>query len=217
MLCKSNRLVTSVQVLLSYLMVFNFQDERPEVEIIFPRRVHTNVPEEGVCYVKTWPQPWMSVTTNESSCVITTKPLRIIDTYTTAIFFTLNNINSSCLITCWTGNNNKHQRIDVGKYKYLITFHVSIIKCFYSFVDPNTATSLTTALTISPKTTPFTTCSASISTSYNSCPVTVTTVTITVTVAPTSNSGVLGLYRITLWIIVLTLSILSTTVNSEFL
>ena len=81
----------------------------------------------------------------------------------------------------------------------------------YSFVDPVTTTPLIT--TISPTTTTY---SVSISTSYIPHSITITeTITTTVTpTIPTCTSGVLGIYRITLWIIVLTLTILSTAINS---
>ena len=66
-----------------------------------------DVEQLGVCYVKAWPPQLINsgidVITNDD-CSITKQPLKYIDIYTRAIFFTLEgNINSPCLtVTCWT-------------------------------------------------------------------------------------------------------------------
>ena len=90
-------------VTLKYVPVV-FKAVSPEMEIIFPRQVHSNIQEFGVCYVKAWPRLTAHVYTNDDhSCPIALRHLAIIDKYTTAEFFTLDHINSSCLhIFCLT-------------------------------------------------------------------------------------------------------------------
>ena len=87
--------------------------------MVFPNPVDTNVPETGVCLVKAWPplntSDEMDVFT-DSNCAITKGSIKNIDMYTTAIFFTLDNINSLCLqVDCWTQLDIKTARITTSK------------------------------------------------------------------------------------------------------
>lgn len=89
----------------------------PEVEIIFPSLVHNNGQEYGVCYVKAWPLLMATVFTNDDRCVITRHLLATIDIYTTVVFFTLDNINSSCLfITCLMQLKAEEKNITISKW-----------------------------------------------------------------------------------------------------
>ena len=92
----------------------------PEIEIIFPNPVDRNDQETGVCFVKTWPplttNDEMDVLTDDN-CPITKGPIKNIDMYTTAIFFTLDDINSFCLqLKCWTQFDMKKTNITISKY-----------------------------------------------------------------------------------------------------
>ena len=82
-----------------------FKVSLPELKILFPDLVHNHAQEHGVCYAKAWPQLTtkdMDVLTDDS-CAITKGPVTDIDTYTTGLHFTLDNINSSCQrISCVT-------------------------------------------------------------------------------------------------------------------
>ena len=66
-----------------------------------------DVKQPGVCYAKAWPPQLINgeidVFTNDN-CSITKQPLKYIDIYTKAIFFTLEGTSDSpCLtVTCWT-------------------------------------------------------------------------------------------------------------------
>ena len=117
-LCKNNRLVFCKFGVRLYLnIVFKVT---PEVEIIFPRLIHSNFQEFGVCMVKAWPllltADVFDVFTNNNSCAIAQQPLTTIDIYTTAIFFALDHINSSCLyITCWTHLKIERKNIIISK------------------------------------------------------------------------------------------------------
>ena len=77
------------------------------MQLIFPNNVDENTLSPGACYVKAW----RLLTTDEidvftnNGCAITRYPatVAIDSTYTTAIFFTLDKINSSChTISCLT-------------------------------------------------------------------------------------------------------------------
>lgn len=91
----------------------------PEVEITFPSLVHNNAQEYGVCYVKAWPLLTANVFTNDDRCAIVKRPLTTTDhdIYTTAISFTLDNINRSCLyIICWTQLKTERKNITISKW-----------------------------------------------------------------------------------------------------
>ena len=102
-------------------MLITFEVILPEVELILPDHagVGNNVQERprGLCFAKTWPL----LTANDmdvlsdDGCTITKFPFSIIDIYTTAIFFTLDNINSSCLITCFMQLKTKEKNITISK------------------------------------------------------------------------------------------------------
>ena len=88
------------------------------MKIIFPDVVHNNAQVYGACYARVWPQ----LTTNDmdvltdSSCAITKGPVTNIDTYTTAVYFTLDNINSSCQrISCLTDLKEEVKYINISK------------------------------------------------------------------------------------------------------
>ena len=71
----------------------------------------------GICYVKSWPKLTtgeMGVFTNDG-CIITKYPLNYINTYTMAIIFMLDNITSSCSISCWTQFNIEVKNVDLSK------------------------------------------------------------------------------------------------------
>ena len=100
-------------------MLITFEVTPPEVKIILPDHVSNNVQEHtlGVCFAKTWPLLTandMNVVTDDS-CTITKFPLSIVDIYTTAIFFTLDNIDGSCLITCLMQMNPQKKNIIISK------------------------------------------------------------------------------------------------------
>ena len=102
-------------------MLITFEVTPPEVELILPdyASVGNNVQERprGLCFAKTWPL----LTANDmdvfsdNGCTITKFPFSIIDIYTTAIFFTLDNINSSCLIACHMQLNPQEKNITISK------------------------------------------------------------------------------------------------------
>ena len=92
------------------------------MKIIFPDMVHNHAQVLGVCYAKAWPQ----LTTNDmdvltdDSCAITKDPVTNIDTYTTALYFTLDNVNSSCQrISCLTKFKEEVKHINISKYVYV--------------------------------------------------------------------------------------------------
>ena len=89
------------------------------MKIILPNPVDNNVQEIGACLVKAWPplisDSEMDVWT-DNNCAITKGPIKNIDMYTTAIFFTLDDINSFCLqVTCWTQFDLTRTHINISK------------------------------------------------------------------------------------------------------
>ena len=170
--------------------------------MVFPNPVDTNVPETGVCIVKAWPplitSDEMDVFT-DGDCAITKGSIKNIDMYITAIFFTLDDINSFCLqVNCWTQLDVKTARIITSKCWPMCSNVRSYVQLNASlFVDPTTdtiSTNATEPITVEPD--------ATSDSEARDEPTTATT------------SGVLGIYRITLWIIVLTLTIFSTAMTS---
>ena len=121
MLHQNNRLILlQLHVTLFSYVEFVLYIVSPEVKMIFPNPVDTNVPETGVCLVKAWPP---LITTDEmdvftdSNCAITKGSIKNIDMYTTAMFFTLDDINSFCLqVNCWTQLDVKTARITTSKW-----------------------------------------------------------------------------------------------------
>ena len=89
------------------------------MQLISPDIVDENTHSPGACYVKAWPMLTvddMHVFTDDG-CVITKYPVSIDSTYTTAILFTLDNVNSSCQqISCLTRFNEKVKHFRISKY-----------------------------------------------------------------------------------------------------
>ena len=118
MLHQNNRLV----LLQLHMALFNHMClilVQPEVKLVFPNHVDNNVQETGVCLVKAWPllttNYEMDVSTDHN-CPITKGSIKHIDMYSTAIFFTLDNINSFCQrVSCWTQLDTK--TIDIATSK----------------------------------------------------------------------------------------------------
>ena len=85
--------------------------------MIFLDNVDENTHSPGVCYVRAWPMLTtddIHVTTDDG-CTITKYPITIDNTYTTAILFTLDNINSSCQqISCLTKFNEKVKHLSIS-------------------------------------------------------------------------------------------------------
>ena len=92
----------------------------PEIKMIFPDSVHTNTQQFGACYVRAWPMLTaddINVFTDDCGCAITKYPISNESTYTTAILFTLENINSSCQhISCFTKFKEETKYITIGKH-----------------------------------------------------------------------------------------------------
>ena len=89
----------------------------PEIEIIFPNPMNRSDQETGVCFVKTWPPLTEMDVWTDDNCKITKDPIKSTDMYTTAIFFTLDNISSFCLqLNCWTQFKTKITNININKY-----------------------------------------------------------------------------------------------------
>ena len=105
------------QVALTIYICMLFYIEVPqEMQMIVPDSAHMNTP--GICYVKAWPM----LTTDEinvftdDGCAITKFIVTINSTYTTAILFTLDNVNSSCQrISCLTQFNEEVKHISMSK------------------------------------------------------------------------------------------------------
>ena len=68
------------------------------MQLIFPDNVAENTHSPGVCYVKSWPMLGADdiIVFADDGCAITKYFLSIDSTYTTAIVFTLDNVNSNC-------------------------------------------------------------------------------------------------------------------------
>lgn len=88
------------------------------MQLILQDSAEENTQQPGVCYVKAWPTLTtddINILTDEG-CAITKYVTRNESTYTTAILFTLNNINSSCQkISCFTPLNIKVKHIRISK------------------------------------------------------------------------------------------------------
>ena len=87
--------------------------------MVFPNPVDTDAQETGVCLVKAWPplitSDEMDVYT-DSNCAITKGSIKNVDMYTTALFFTLDHINSKCRqVNCWTQFDTKTVPITISK------------------------------------------------------------------------------------------------------
>ena len=119
MLHQNNRLILLQLHIWLCLTIMYLILVQPEVKMVFPNHVDNNVQEAGVCLVKAWPPLIsnydMDVST-DNNCPITKGSIKIIDMYSTAIFFTLDNINSSCRrVSCWTQLDTK--TIDIATSK----------------------------------------------------------------------------------------------------
>ena len=85
------------------------------MQMIVPDSAHVNT--LGICYVKAWPM----LTTDEinvftDGCAITKLAVTINSTYTTAILFTLDNVDSSCQhVSCLTPFNEEVKHISMSK------------------------------------------------------------------------------------------------------
>ena len=89
----------------------------PEIEIFFPNPVNRSDQVTGVCFVKTWPPLTEMDVWTDDNCTITKDPIKSTDMYTTAIFFTLDDINSFSLqLNCWTQFGIKITNIIISKY-----------------------------------------------------------------------------------------------------
>jgi len=74
--------------------------------------------ELAVCYATGWPRPINLHITSQDDCAITTNEVKIIDRYTTAVFFSLHNVRRSCnRITCQTESRHITKRIHVVSSK----------------------------------------------------------------------------------------------------
>ena len=105
-------------VVFTFICVFFYFKVKPEMQMIFPDNVNTHTQQHGICYVKTFP---MFTTDNitvytDDGCAITKYPVSINSTYTTAIFFTLDDIDSSCqYVTCLTQFKREVKNINICK------------------------------------------------------------------------------------------------------
>ena len=90
----------------------------PEMDLIVPDKVGYNTQQRGICYVKAFPMfipDEIHVSTDEH-CAITKYPVISNSSYTTAIFFTLDNINSYCQrISCLTQIHEEVKHISISK------------------------------------------------------------------------------------------------------
>ena len=89
------------------------------MQLIFPVSAEENTNQPGVCYVKAWPMvaPDSINVVTDYNCAITKYPFSNNSTYTTAILFTLENINSSCqVITCSTEFKSEVKYINISEY-----------------------------------------------------------------------------------------------------
>ena len=125
----------------------------------------------------------------DDGCAVTKYPISNESTYTTAILFTLENINSSCQhISCFTRFREETKHINIGK----CYFYASYIQIHLGMINFSVTTNVSGSI-------PTAGCNPL--PEFGSVP-------------DETGGGVLGIYRITLWIIVLTLTVLSTTMNS---
>lgn len=167
---------------------------RPEVQLIL-----SDTKTSGVCQAKLWPTDEMYVfTSNTDDCTVTKYPVNNINTYTMAVNFTVENITSSCNIYCMVGTcmNN----IIISKYQliFIIAVAIAIHQTMYASL-----TCISDPTGITPTTSHGTTTKVpTITSEYNNSVMTTTT----------PDSGVIGIYRMTVWIIILALTVVSTTI-----
>ena len=90
----------------------------PEMELIVPDKADNNTQQHGICYVKAFPlfpTDEVHVSTDEH-CAITKHPVTNNGSYITAVFFTLDNINSYCQrISCLTQIHEEVKYISISK------------------------------------------------------------------------------------------------------
>ena len=88
------------------------------MQLIFPDNVDENTQQYGICFVRIFPMFTVDdvhVSTDDG-CAITKHPVTINSTYTTAIFFTMDNINSHCRhISCLTQLKKEVKYISISK------------------------------------------------------------------------------------------------------
>ena len=85
--------------------------------ILFTERAQQHAEEFGICSATVWPrlpQDNIMVSTNQESCKIKTLSVRYIDTYTTAVFFSVF-VNSSCrYIICLAPTEQEKKHINTS-------------------------------------------------------------------------------------------------------
>ena len=83
-----------------------------------PDKEDDNTQQHGICYVKAFPLFTLDEThvSTDEHCAITKHPVTSNSSYTTAIFFTLDNINSYCQhISCLTQIHEEVKHISISK------------------------------------------------------------------------------------------------------
>ena len=102
------------------------------MQLIFSTIVDENTHSPGVCYVRKWPM----LTTDDinvytdDGCAITKYPVRTDGTYTTAILFTLDKINSSCQqISCLTPFKKEVKHFIISKLIHGYIFGIARSLC----------------------------------------------------------------------------------------
>ena len=86
--------------------------------ILFPESAKLYAEEFGACSATAWPRPpedKTTVFTNEESCKIETLSVRYIDTYTTAVLFTIYVSGSCRYIICLAPSKKEKKSINISK------------------------------------------------------------------------------------------------------
>ena len=102
------------------------------MQLIFPDIVDENTHSPGVCYVKSWPMLGAKDihVFADDGCAITKYFLSIDSTYTTAIVFTLDNINSHCQnISCLIQSDLEEKHFSIGKCYLCICCTTNLFVC----------------------------------------------------------------------------------------